>query len=257
MAEPTASIQLIVFGARNREDIAGVLGDVATAGYPAIEAGNMFQSYGEAETRRLLAENNLQVSGAHFGYGDYADPAKLDAHIAYCKAMGIKHLMCSGVADTKTVAGYKTSSRLFNEIGRRLKDEGLVFNYHNHAWEFEALEGRGVHGMQILAEETDPALVKFNIDVFWVHIGGESPVDFIHRHADRAGYFHFKDGRRKPDGSLEFLELGRGEVDLKGSMAAARAVGAEWIVQEQDRTELPPLEAITISREYMRRELGV
>lgn len=255
MAQPTAAIQLIVFGERNRTDIAGVLKDVATAGYPAIEAGNMFASYGEAQTRRLLEANNLRVCGAHFGYGDYADPDKLNANIAYCKAMGIQYMMCSGVADTKTVEGYKTSCKVFNEVGRRLRDEGIAFNYHNHAWEFEDLGG--VNGMQILAGETDPALVKFNIDVFWVTIGGENPVDFIHKHANRAGYFHFKDGRRKEDGSLEFLEFGRGVVDLKGSMQAAREVGATWIVAEQDRTALPHLEAVTITREYMKKELGL
>lgn len=257
MAESTASIQLIVFGQRNRDDIAGVLQDVATAGFPAIEAGNMFQSYGEGETRRLLEINHLKVSGAHFGYGDYADAEKVSAHIAYCKAMGIRHLMCSGVADTKTVEGYKTSCKLFNEIGARLRDEGLVFNYHNHAWEFDELEGKGVNGMQIIAEETDPSLVKFNIDVFWVTFGNRNPVDFIREHADRAGYFHFKDGRKGEDGKPIFLELGRGYVDLKGSMEAATAAGAEWIVAEQDRTELPHLESVRISRDYMEKELGV
>jgi sugar phosphate isomerase/epimerase len=257
MAAPTASIQLIVFGERNRTDLPGVLRDVATAGYPAIETGNMFATVGEAETRRLLSENNLVISGVHFGYGDYADAEKLSSHIAFCKAMGVKHLMCSGVSDTKTIEGYKTSCRLFNAVGARLRDEGLTFNYHNHAWEFDALENSGVNGMQILAEETDPEVVKFNIDVFWVTIGNENPADFIRKHAARAGYFHFKDGRREPDGKLTFLELGRGVVDLKGAMQAAREVGAEWIVAEQDHTQLPHLEAITISREYMKRELGV
>src|SRR5437660_1352133 len=73
----------------------------------------------------------------------------------------------------------------------------------------------------------------------------------------RAGYFHFKDGNRGADGKPVFLELGRGYVDLKGSMQAAREVGAEWIVAEQDRTELPHLESVRISRDYLRRELGV
>lgn len=255
MAQPAAAIQLIVFGQRNRDDIAGVLKDVAQAGYPAIEGGNLFASYGEAEIRRLLKESGLQVCGAHFGYGDYADPGKLEANIAYCKAMGVKNMMCSGVADTKTVEGYKTSCRVFNKVGARLRDEGLIFNYHNHAWEFSDLGG-GVNGMQILGAETDPAVVKFNIDVFWVTVGGDDPVAFIRKHADRAGYYHFKDGLKKADG-VEFLELGRGEVDLKGSIAAAKELGASWIVYEQDRTELPHAEAIGISREYMRRELGV
>src|SRR5579862_1221753 len=257
MAEPIAAIQLIVFGQRNRDDIAGVLRDVATAGFPAIEAGNMFETYGEVDTRRLLEENRLRVSGAHFGYGEYANPEKMSAHIAYCKAMGIRNMMCSGVADTKTIQGYKTSCRVFNEIGARLRDEGLAFNYHNHAWEFDDLEGQGVNGMQIIAQETDPALVKFNIDVFWVTFGGRNPVEFINEHKARAGYYHFKDGRKGADGKPVFLELGHGYVDLKGSMAAARAAGAKWIVAEQDRTELPHLESVTISRDYMKQELGV
>ncbi len=255
MSNPTASVQLIVFGERNRDDIAGVLSDVTAAGFPAIEAGNMFANYGEAETRRLLETNGLWVSGAHFGYDEYADPAKLEFNIAYCKAMGIKHMMCSGVADSKTAAGYRSSCALFNKIGARLSDEGLVFNYHNHAWDFDDLGG--TTGMEIIAAETDPALVKFNIDVFWVWFGRRDPAEFIHEHAARAGYYHFKDGNRDPNGKPVFLELGRGSVDLKSAIAAAKAVGAEWIVAEQDRTELPHLESVTISRRYLREELGV
>ena len=257
MPESTASIQLIVFGQRNRDDIGGVLKDVATAGFPAFEAGNMFATFGEAETRRLLAENRLRLSGIHFGYGEYTDNEKLSADIAFAKAMGVRHMMCSGVSDTKTIQGYKDSCSLFNQIGARLRDEGLIFNYHNHAWEFDELEGKGVNGMQIIIDETDPALVKFNIDVFWVTFGGRNPVDFIKQHANSAGYFHFKDGNKGPDGKPIFLELGRGYVDLKGSIRAAREAGAEWIVAEQDRTELPHLESVTITRDYMKQELGV
>src|SRR2546427_3190846 len=139
MADPTAAIQLIVFGTRNQDDIAGVLRDVASAGYPAIEAGNLFAAHGETETRRLLDRAALEVCGAHFSYSEYADPRKLEFHIAYCKAIGIKHMMCSGVADSKSQEGYRISCRLFNEVGARLKGEGITFNYHNHAWEFEDL----------------------------------------------------------------------------------------------------------------------
>ena len=72
-----------------------------------------------------------------------------------------------------------------------------------------------------------------------VTFGGEDPAAFIRQHANRAGYFHFKDGSRAPDGKPIFLELGRGFTDLKASMAAAREAAAEWIVAEQDRTDLP------------------
>jgi sugar phosphate isomerase/epimerase len=99
--------------------------------------------------------------------------------------------------------------------------------------------------------------VKFNIDVSWVTVGGGDPATFIEDHRRRAGYYHFKDGRRLPDGSIEFLELGRGVVDLRGAMAKALELGAEWIVAEQDRTELPHTQAIQMSRDFLRSPLGV
>jgi sugar phosphate isomerase/epimerase len=259
MATPTASVQLIVFGPRNQSDLPGVLREVAAAGFPAIEAGNLFASHGEQTARQLLAANNLRISGAHFGYGDYADDAKLDAHIAYARAMGITNLMCSGVSDSKTIEGYKQSSRVFNEVGKKLADHGLTFHYHNHAWEFDDLGG--ANGMEILSQETDPALVKFNLDVFWLYYGGQDPVAFIRQHANRAGYYHFKDGRKVTgdDGKTrpEFLELGTGTVNLKAAYEAAQEIGAQWIVAEQDSTKLPPAESAAISRAYLRDALGV
>ncbi len=254
MAEPRAAIQLIVFGERNQTDFAGVLRDVSAAGFSAFEAANLYAAHGEVKVRALIEEHGLTVCGAHFGYGEYADSAKLEAHIAYCRAADVRHMMCSGVADRKSIAGYRESARLFNDVGARLREEGLQFNYHNHAWEFEDLGG--ATGMEILANETDPTLVKFNIDVYWVWFGGVCPVEFIHAHSARAGYFHFKDGRRGEGGEPVFLELGAGDVDLPACVEAARKVGASWIVAEQDRTELPHIESARISRAYLRNPLG-
>jgi sugar phosphate isomerase/epimerase len=259
MSQPTASVQLIVFGQRGQNDFDGVLRDVAAAGFPAIEAGNLFTSHGEENVRHLLDQHGLRVSGAHFGYGDYADTERLKTHIAYAKSIGIQNLMCSGVSDGKTIEGYKQSARVFNEVGKQLAEEGLTFNYHNHAWEFDDLGG--TNGMEILDTETDPKLVKYNLDVFWIYYGGQDPVAFIQSHSDRTGYFHFKDGRKvtgengKPQ--PDFLELGRGAVDLKAAMQAALQAGAQWIVAEQDSTLLSPAESVAISRKYLRDELGV
>lgn len=259
MSEPSASVQLIVFGERNRTDFAGVLHAVAAAGYEAFEGGNLFHSLGGPETHRLLEDTGLKLSGAHFGYGDFADEEKLGNHIIFAQAVGLRHLMCSGVADSKTTDGYRQSAKAFNEIGKRLADAGLTFNYHNHAWEFDDLGG--ICGMDILAQETDPQFVKFNLDVFWLHYAGQDPAAFIRRHAERAGYFHFKDGRRIIDASgkpkPQFLELGRGEVDLVSAMQAARETGAEWIVVEQDTTQLTPEDSIAMSRNYLREAFGI
>ncbi len=258
MTTPKVSMQLIVFGPRNETDFAGVLRDVKTAGFPAFEGGNLFGAFGEAETRRLLHETGLGVSGAHFGYGAFENEQELAGHIAYAQGIGLTRFMCSGVADN-SVSGYKKSAAVFQAAGQRLADAGMTFNYHNHDWEFADLGG--VTGMEILAQETDPALVKFNMDVFWLHYAGQNPAEFIAKHADRAGYFHFKDGRetKSPLGkrSPRFTELGRGDVDLQSAYDAAAQAGAEWIVYEQDNTALTPLESAAISRNFLRDTLGL
>ena len=254
-----ASVQMIIFGPRGQSDFSGVLNEVAQAGFAAIEAGNLFKAHGEDVTRRLLDQYGVGVSGAHFGYGDFADGDKLRGHIAYAKSIGLKDLMCSGVSDSKSIEGYKQSARVFNQVGKQLVEEGLAFNYHNHAWEFDDLGG--TNGMAIFDGETDPALVKYNLDVFWIYYGGLDPAAFIRAHPDRTGYFHFKDGRKvtDADGKMgpQFTELGRGDVDLKAAMQAAQQVGARWIVYEQDTTQLSSAESVTISRNYLRDALGV
>src|SRR5262249_28299034 len=146
--------------------------------------------------------------------------------------------------------------RLFNEVGKRCAEAGIHFCYHNHAWEFEDREG-DTCGMDVIAAETDPAFVKFCIDVYWVHIGGQDPAAFVRKHADRGVYYHFKDGGKNAEGRPVFLELGNGEVDLKAAYAAAAATNPEWIVYEQDRTDGSPTQAVRASRAYMRQQLGI
>lgn len=250
MLQPKVGIQLIIYGQRTQTDLPGIVSECKTAGYAGVEGGSYVHQYGLTAVRELFARHEMTFTGIHTGYGDFTDEAKLHANIAFVKGMGARYLICSGVADTKTVAGYDQSAETFNRVGALCLQEGVTFCYHNHAFEFDVLPD-GTKGIHRLAHQTDAALVKFNIDVYWVTVGGEDPADFIRGYSDRAGYFHFKDGA---PGS--FIELGRGTVDLKRSLAAAMEVGADWVVYEQDRTDQVPLTSVTESRAYL-RTLGV
>ncbi len=259
MSTPGISVQLIVFGGRAGSDLDGTLGDVSGAGYDAVEAGNLYRMHGEETVRDLLDKHGLVLSGAHFGYQEFADQDRFDAVVGYVRKAGIRNVMCSGVADASSVEGYRQSAVRFNEAGRILADAGVHLHYHNHDWEFRDLGG--INGMQILDAETKPEFVRYNMDVFWLHYAGQDPVRFISDHADRAGYFHFKDGKRLEDAEgktyPEFLELGQGEVNLPEIMSAVRSTDCSWIVTEQDKTKREPVESITISRAYLRQQLGV
>jgi len=239
-------LQLIVYGGRQNEDLAGVLAEVKEAGYAGIEAGNLFDACGEDAVRRVLDDTGLAITGMHSGYGPLAEGDTLEQSMAYLKAVGAKYLICSGVSDRSSIKGYDDTSEAFNEIGRKCRDEGLVFCYHNHAWEFEPLEG-GARGIDRLCELTDPELVKLCVDMYWVHIGREDPATFVAQHADRADYFHFKDGWPNPEdpsGRPTFIELGQGEVDQESARDAALKQNPEWIVCEQDRSEKEPKQSV-------------
>jgi sugar phosphate isomerase/epimerase len=101
-------------------------------------------------------------------------------------------------------------------------------------------------------EPACPTLVKLAIDVFWLHVSGVNPAEFITRYANRAGYYHFKDGAKTPDGP-SFIELGQGEVDLVGARDEVLQHPLDWIVCEQDRSELAPKVSIKQGFDYLKR----
>ena len=171
------------------------------------------------------------------------------------KDAGGSYIISSGVArGGKDIEGYKESAGVFNKAGKLARDAGLTFCYHNHAFEFETING--VKGIHVLGEETDPEIVKFNIDVSWVQIGGESPAQFINRYSNRAGYYHFKDAFIKSKDKIVWTELGKGDIDLESAYKAAVSNGAKYIIYEEDVAQIEVKQAITDSRNFL-RQLGI
>jgi sugar phosphate isomerase/epimerase len=245
MSQPKIGVQLIVYGGRDREDFAGVLKEVSEVGYDGVEIAFDFKDRSPDEMNRLLADSSLELTGIHAGYGGIANRKSLDEGIAFLKAVGCKYLICSGVAEGEGLAAYEKAAETFNEVGRVCREQGIVFLYHNHAFEFETHDGQ--KGMHRLCQLIDPEAVKLCVDVYWVTVGGEKPEEFVSLYRNIAEYFHFKDGA---PGS--FIELGKGSVDLKTAAKAVLPLNPEWIVCEQDRTELEPKESIRQSLEYLR-----
>jgi len=251
MSTAKLGLQLIVYGTRTTEDLPGVLAEVKEVGYDGAEIGAIYGALGADKVIGAFADAGLAMTGIHCGYGDFTDDAKVADHIAFLKAAGAKYLICSGVADNEHIAGYEESGATFNKVGQACKDAGLVFCYHNHAWEFKPLE-EGKKGIHTLIASTCPDLVKLNIDVFWVHIGGEVPAEFIAKYSDRVGYYHFKDGEKTADGQT-FIELGQGAVDLVAARAATLQYPCDWIICEQDSSQKAAKVSIKESFDYLKK----
>jgi sugar phosphate isomerase/epimerase len=134
--------------------------------------------------------------------------------------------------------------RAMDRAGQLCAAEGLVFNFHNHA--DEMAPRWGIVPYDVIIESTDPALVKLELDAYWVTKGGGDPVSYLARYPGRYVQSHLKDAT--PTG--DFATVGQGVVDFPALLAAARHAGVEHAYVEYDRSD-DPMRAVRDSARYL------
>jgi inosose dehydratase len=164
---------------------------------------------------------------------------------------------------TGTSADYKRLGSLLTEVGKRSADVGIPLGYHNH---MGTLSQRPENLDQIL-EAADPRYVKLELDVAHYLQGGGDPVKAIHQYHDRLLFLHLKDVRDSDPnaegakGPYQWVELGRGRVDLPGAVQALEQVKFHgWAVVELDRVpdkSGTPKQSAEINRKYIEEKLGL
>jgi sugar phosphate isomerase/epimerase len=150
----------------------------------------------------------------------------------------------------------KALAAKLNAAGEMCRAAGMMCAYHNHAFEFEPKDGTTL--FQVLADNTDKKLVNFEMDLFWVSVAGNDPVEMLHKMKGRVPLVHLKD---KAQGtpvlykeSVErttFKEVGSGVLDWKKILAAAPSAGVQHYFVEQDQTPGDPLESLKKSYQYL------
>lgn len=248
MALPGVAIQLYTLREELSRDFAGTLRAVAELGYPAVQLAG-YGGLGAAELRRLLDGLGLRVAGNHVGLDRLEH--HLDAEVAINRALGNRDLVVPAIPESRrrSAEDYQRCAELLDRIGERCRAEGLRFSYHNHDFEFVRFDGQ--YALDLLLGRTDPELVYFEPDVYWIAVAGEDPAVYIRKYAGRCPIIHLKDldPRREPS----FAEVGAGTLQFEPIFEASEAGGAEWYVVEQDRCPGPALESARISLENLRR----
>ncbi len=214
-------------------DAAGTLRRVRSLGFDHIEtAGN----YGWPVERwkELLAETGLTVIGAHLGGPDlFGD---LPAQVRFQDALGNHRYIVPWLDEAeRNPAGYRKLAVQLNRTGEALQPLGGEVLYHNHEFEFDDL-GEGLTGFDILLRETDPARVRFEIDVYWVAYAGGNPLEFLTEHAERIGMVHAKQIRLADKSEVS---ADAGDIDFAPILALAEK--HDWPValeyEEKDAVE--------------------
>ncbi len=247
MAKLPVALQLYTVRDDAAKDFVGTIGKVAEIGYSGVELAGHGGLTPHA-LKSLLDDHGLAAVGSHIGIDVLETdlPRVIDENLT----LGNSHLVVPYLSTERRqgAEGYRQTAAKLNEIGATVQSYGLTLAYHNHAFEFEPLEN-GEIGLDILLQNTDAALVKSEVDTYWVLVGGQDPVAFMKKYSGRVPLLHIKD-RNIEDGS--FAEVGTGNLPLDAIVEAAPGVGAIWLIVEQDTCKRPPLDAVRISFDNMR-----
>lgn len=248
------SVQLYTVRDLVAKDFAGTVKQVADIGYQYVETGGTFGDLKSAkDAKKALDDAGLKVSGAHASID--ALEKEIEKILDDNETLGCTNLICPFMPEPrrKDADGWKQAAKSLNAIGRAAHERGIEFSYHNHSFEFQKFDGKT--GLDILFDNSEPHLVKAEIDVYWVQHGGEDPVARINKLGNRVTLLHLKDMAKGED--RKFAEVGTGILDFKSILAAADQYGIKYGAVEQDLTYgTPPLDAIKTSYQNLRK-LGV
>jgi sugar phosphate isomerase/epimerase len=253
-------VQLYTVRKQMEKDTVGTIKAVAAAGYKQAELGG-FPSQTDAQLK-AARDAGLVVNSSHFEWDSLVNPSDSSYQdfrkiVDKAHAAGLKHLVVPYLVDKNrtTLDDYKKTAAHLNKGAELSKAAGIRLSYHNHAFEFQPLAG-GRTGFDVFMSEFSPDMF-FELDVFWVKVGGAEPTELLKKLSGRVAQVHLKDlkpGLTLPEfGKVPedaFQELGDGILAWEPILEAAKAAGAEHCHVEQDQSP-DPLASIRQSINYL------
>jgi sugar phosphate isomerase/epimerase len=233
-------VQLYTVRETLKDDFLGTLKHVAAIGYQGVElAGNM-GGHTAKGLRRVLDDLGLTVIGGHCGVD--AVNRDLDRVLEDYAALGASYLGVAWLGEEwRTPDSIRRAAGLMERAAIEASKHDITFFYHNHAFEFET-RINGQYMMDALLSESDPNLLKWELDAYWVRKGGEDPLAYIEKYSGRVPLMHIKD---MTGDERQFYEIvGNGIIDYGAVMTAGDAAGVDWYIVEQDQCPKGEVESI-------------
>jgi sugar phosphate isomerase/epimerase len=228
-----------------KADMPGTLAKVASIGYKEVEFAGYFGRT-PAQVRALLKKNGLSSPSSHIGL-DILEKDSVRA-FADAKAIGHQWVVVPYIPEErrKTLDDWKNITTLLNQLGPQAKAAGLRLAYHNHDFEIRSVDGQ--RPLDYMLDHTDPSLVDFEMDLYWVVFGGGDPLDFFNRHPKRFALVHVKDSAGPPDNKM--VDVGKGKIDFRTIFASSDKAGIKHYFVEHDQPA-DPIATIRNSYNYL------
>ena len=233
------------------KDPKSVLKQLAAMGYKQIESYEaehlgMFWGMKPKEFKSHMDDLGMSIVSSHC-----AMDAQLEQKAADAAAIGMKYLIVPSVGPQKDLDSFKRIAEQFNKSGEICRKAGIRFGYHNHDYTFKTVEGR--FPQDVLMEATDPELVDFEMDIYWVHHTGQDPIAWFEKYPGRFRLSHIKDGKKNAKGEEITCTLGTGIIDFPAILAVGKKQGLQYYLVEQEHYEgTTPLQAAAKDADYMK-----
>jgi len=189
-------------------------------GFDGVEFAG-FHGLGAEELRAALDGAGMVATGCHVGLNDLK-PDNLPATIAFCKTLGMDKIGIGG-APHKNPKETAESCAVLKAAYDAALPQGITIYYHNHSGEFEPFKDG------TLAVDMFKQACALQVDTYWSFCAGADNYAFITENRDRISSLHIKDGMKR-----EGRALGEGDCDLAAVVRAAKEIGLEWLVLEDE-----------------------
>ncbi|PHN01396.1 sugar phosphate isomerase [Flavilitoribacter nigricans DSM 23189 = NBRC 102662] len=234
------------------QDPKGVLKQIADMGYTQIEGyegdQGIFWGMGHTEWKNYLDSLGLTMVSTHCNINEnFAEKA------AQAGEIGMKYLISPWEGPQESIDDFKKIAEKFNEKGAICKENGLRFAYHNHGYSFKELDGQ--MPQDVMMDNTDPATVDYEMDIYWVVTGGADPIAYLNKYPDRWRLCHVKDREKGIGADVRdaSVDLGTGQIDFPKILKVAAEKKMEYYIVEQERYEdSTPIESARADAEYMK-----
>ncbi|KEQ31294.1 xylose isomerase [Pedobacter antarcticus 4BY] len=259
-------LQLFTIRDAMKKDPELTLKSVAKMGYEDLETygmgenGRFYYDMPTADFRRLLGDLGLTTSSGHYDLHKYMNSPEnemlnyVDSCIAGASSIGQNYITWPWLApEDRTLDKFLSLARKLNLIGEHVSKAGLKLAYHNHDFDFADLGGRS--GYDIIMEETDPDLVKLQIDLYWaVRASKHDPAYYFEKQPGRFEMWHIKDMDRV---TQDYTELGNGTIDYKPILKHVKLSGMKYYYLEQggNFSTGDAMDSITQSIQFFKKNL--
>jgi sugar phosphate isomerase/epimerase len=252
-ANNSYGLQLYTLRTDMPKDPLTVLKQVSSFGYKQIEgyegSKGMFWGLSNLDFKKYMDDLGMSFVSSHCNISQGFEKKAEDA-----AAIGMKYLICPSQTPPKTADDYKKVAADFNLKGEICKKNGIRFAYHNHDFEFNSVDGE--LPLDLMLNYTDPALVDFEMDIYWVVTAKYDPIALFKKYPNRFRLCHLKDRAKNSTEREAGCTLGTGGIDYPRIILEAKTAGMHYFIVEQEKYEnTTPIQCVEDNSKYMSKLL--